>query len=483
MHIKASVTARSPRSKGCLMCRRSKVKCNEVHPQCSRCARRGTECSYPDALELDFRDENSKAAARTAALWRTRTQAARLLHGCSAPSRTLEDLQDQILAAFYRDFDCSAKVSNPWIEFFQMLPTLYRRSARHPSSPTRQAIRALALAHHSRQQQQSVPQLEIMARTEYSQAITQIRLQLQRSHGIPSTETVVSVALMGLFDSILPSPAPVESWHAAHQHGAISMVRQQIASPTSAASINPYLLKYQYLLMVINCLNQRSQPQLPLQWWTAVMDPEFSAARLFCTMYRLAQWQAEIDSYIVYSNHHATADMVDKLLAANHALEAWEAQLPLSSHFSEREVRADDSQILQWPGAPSRVYVYETSWNAVPRTFCFATRIVICQNILLCRGDNEDAERTIVEMIRHICRSTHAVISGSGGRNDAEEGLSMRGRAIVWPLNVAFSALQHNPRVLEQVSLESAQWTRRALQHVLRLSGSSLALNMDYKTG
>ncbi|RAH75402.1 Zn(II)2Cys6 transcription factor domain-containing protein [Aspergillus aculeatinus CBS 121060] len=480
---KTGVTTRSPRSKGCLMCRRSKVKCNEGHPQCSRCVRRGTECSYPDALELDFRNENSKAAARTAALWRTRTQAARLLREPSAPSRMLVDLHDRVIAAFYRDFDCSAKVSNPWIEFFQMLPTLYHQSVRVSSSPTRQAIRALALAHHSRQQQQPVPQLEIMARTEYSQAITQIRLQLQRSHGVPSTETVVSVVLMGLFDSILLSPDPVQSWHAAHQHGAISMVRQQIASPTSAASIDPYLLKYQYLLMVINCLNQRSRPQLPLKWWAAVMDPGFSAAHLFCTMYRLAQWQAEIDSYTVTFNHHAMANMVGTLLAADDALDAWEAQLPPSSHYSEREVRADDPAILQWPGAPSRVYAYETSWTAVPRTFCFATRIMLCQNILLCNGYAEDAEQTIVEMIRHICRSTHAVISGAGaGSKDVEEGLSMRGRAIVWPLNVAASALQRNPRVLAQVGVESAQWTRRALQHALRLSGSSLTLSMDCTT-
>ncbi|PYH49289.1 Zn(II)2Cys6 transcription factor domain-containing protein [Aspergillus saccharolyticus JOP 1030-1] len=479
MQTKTGSITRIHRSKGCLMCRRSKVKCNEVHPQCSRCARRGTECSYPDALELNFRDENSKAAARAAALWRTRTQAARLLHEPSAPSRTLEDLHSRVLAAFYRDFDCSAKVSNPWIEFFQMLPTLYRRSAGQPSSPTREAIRALAMAHHSRQQQYPVPQLEIMARTEYLQAITQIRLQLQRSHGIPSTETVVSVTLMGLFDSILPSPDPVHSWHGAHQHGAISMVRQQIAAPSSAASIDPYLLKYQYLLMVINCLNHRSQPQLPLKWWAAVMDPGFSATHLFCTMYRLAQWQAEIDSFILTFDHHALSEMIEKLHAADEALEAWEAQLSPSAHFSERDVRADDPTILQWPGAPSRVYVYKSSWNAVPLTFCFATRIVLYQNVLMCHGYDEHAEQIIVEMIRHICRSTSAVLSGGDGSTEAEEGLSMRGRAIVWPLNVASSALQSNPRVLEKVGLDAAQWTRRALQHVLRLSGSSLALMMD----
>lgn len=33
--------------KGCLSCKRSKVKCDEQHPTCGRCFRRGTECEYP----------------------------------------------------------------------------------------------------------------------------------------------------------------------------------------------------------------------------------------------------------------------------------------------------------------------------------------------------------------------------------------------------------------------------------------------------
>jgi hypothetical protein len=32
---------------GCLNCKKSKVKCDEVHPSCSRCIKRGTHCSYP----------------------------------------------------------------------------------------------------------------------------------------------------------------------------------------------------------------------------------------------------------------------------------------------------------------------------------------------------------------------------------------------------------------------------------------------------
>lgn len=32
---------------GCNNCKKSKVKCDEIHPSCTRCTKRGTVCSYP----------------------------------------------------------------------------------------------------------------------------------------------------------------------------------------------------------------------------------------------------------------------------------------------------------------------------------------------------------------------------------------------------------------------------------------------------
>lgn len=32
---------------GCVSCKRSKVKCDELHPSCTRCTKRGTKCLYP----------------------------------------------------------------------------------------------------------------------------------------------------------------------------------------------------------------------------------------------------------------------------------------------------------------------------------------------------------------------------------------------------------------------------------------------------
>ncbi|KAG0672287.1 hypothetical protein C6P40_003426 [Pichia californica] len=38
---------------GCTNCKRSKVKCDEVHPSCGRCTKRGVHCSYPFQVSFE----------------------------------------------------------------------------------------------------------------------------------------------------------------------------------------------------------------------------------------------------------------------------------------------------------------------------------------------------------------------------------------------------------------------------------------------
>lgn len=47
-------TFRKGRSRlGCTNCKKSKVKCDEIHPSCTRCLKRGTHCSYPFQVSFE----------------------------------------------------------------------------------------------------------------------------------------------------------------------------------------------------------------------------------------------------------------------------------------------------------------------------------------------------------------------------------------------------------------------------------------------
>ena len=56
--IKVSKGYKKRSRNGCTSCKKSKVKCDEKHPSCSRCERRGTYCSYP--LPISFEKVKSK---------------------------------------------------------------------------------------------------------------------------------------------------------------------------------------------------------------------------------------------------------------------------------------------------------------------------------------------------------------------------------------------------------------------------------------
>lgn len=45
---------------GCNNCKKSKVKCDEIHPSCTRCTKRGTICSYP--VQFAFQKASGVAA-------------------------------------------------------------------------------------------------------------------------------------------------------------------------------------------------------------------------------------------------------------------------------------------------------------------------------------------------------------------------------------------------------------------------------------
>ncbi|KAG9255208.1 uncharacterized protein F5Z01DRAFT_635496 [Emericellopsis atlantica] len=57
-------------SQGCQSCRKRRIKCDKVKPECSQCVRIGKKCSgYRDQLSLMFRDESAKVMQKAHAQW------------------------------------------------------------------------------------------------------------------------------------------------------------------------------------------------------------------------------------------------------------------------------------------------------------------------------------------------------------------------------------------------------------------------------
>lgn len=55
--------------RGCVACKKSHVKCDEISPSCSRCKRKNIECTYVTNFFLENHPSNQNALTRTAFVW------------------------------------------------------------------------------------------------------------------------------------------------------------------------------------------------------------------------------------------------------------------------------------------------------------------------------------------------------------------------------------------------------------------------------
>ncbi|KAH8701871.1 hypothetical protein BGW36DRAFT_371740 [Talaromyces proteolyticus] len=493
------------RSTGCEACRKKKVKCGEERPRCRRCTRHQTGCRYPDPLDVDFRNENDKVAVRAANMWRQRAANVETSNEksvarpeidtkCVAHAHAYGDLhsgglQATALAKFYQDFGCIAHKSKPWMGFFQMLPDLYTNAS--DATSFSHAILAVSLANLARKQ--GVPEATILARTEYCKAIKLVDQELRQLDGKPSTNVLVSIILMSLFETLISgSMDDNNTSRMTHIHGAIAML-QQVKPGLSEPVIDGRLLNIIYFHMVIHCLRKRLQPPLPLQMWTSQLDPSLPGPRLFGLMYRLGKAQADIDLVMAQSSSgdNEARERINLLIGAmqmmGQELKEWEASLPPNFIFSIRDITPEDHAMLHWAGAPRTIYSYESFWVSIPRTLCFALQTMLNWNLLEYSKAISKWEpgpgswpvhcattrNKIVEMIHHICQSVALMLNiptNSNEEYEMQQAESIRGLIMMWPLSVASTAL-NDSEVLEQVGRETATWLTNVLQHARDLIG------------
>lgn len=53
VETKKRINSRGRSRLGCTSCKKSKIKCDELRPMCSRCAKRGLHCSYPFQVSFE----------------------------------------------------------------------------------------------------------------------------------------------------------------------------------------------------------------------------------------------------------------------------------------------------------------------------------------------------------------------------------------------------------------------------------------------
>jgi hypothetical protein len=359
---------------------------------------------------------------------------------------------------------------------------------------------AVALAYQERKYK--VSGSEVPARTEYSKAIQAINSQLQHQERTQINEILASICIMSQFELMLPSATMAETnleSRLTHMYGAIAVVKR-VEAQEKGQVIDLRVLNLIFLQMTINCLNDRLRPPLSLDSWIRRLDFSMPGPTLLCAMYRIAQWQADVDELIQGTQCFDTEtetrilNLIMMMQVEDAELETWESSLPIRFQYQERPVSPHDHAMLHWPGAPHTIYAYSSCLTAVPRTLYFAARIILNQSLQRCCtwmstwSPKEEEEEYLIQcailkeniaaMVSSISCSVNTVMNDSiqsPTDDDSQnwrgvEAPGLRGVLMMWQLSVS-SVATDDPDVMERVGHERSLWLKNVLGHLRELVG------------
>jgi hypothetical protein len=221
-------------------------QCDKKSPECSPCARMHVNCpGYREALDQNFRDETESVTKKAEKSYEKSTVcgggqqepirhdlvnlAANVIQSESAPPRmshmlTLTPLMEDVAVSNFMTSYIPGS-------HYDYLPVMYGRAS--PESALCLTVQATAMAYLS--QELSQADLMGMARYTYVKAIRRTNEALAYSPTACSNSALVSVLLLGLFESLLWTHTGTPECWTTHTSGAFAIIKlrglQQFETP------------------------------------------------------------------------------------------------------------------------------------------------------------------------------------------------------------------------------------------------------------
>ncbi|KAL5002768.1 hypothetical protein BDV10DRAFT_191152 [Aspergillus recurvatus] len=205
-----------PSGRGCNQCRKSKKKCDEAKPVCTRCARRGIECVGAGEKRYKFMEEGP-AIARKSALTRQDSPEDRTeIVGRIAvnPTDSVALLGQRLVAAV--KWETSLRYNLAWA-FGGYLVLIPRRLGINEALDA--AVDALVTAHQTFAARKEIT---VSSLTKYSRALSALRRCLDSPLTASSSETLCAVSVLLLVQHLL---GPSDLRWTGHAEGAAKILK------------------------------------------------------------------------------------------------------------------------------------------------------------------------------------------------------------------------------------------------------------------
>ncbi|KAF2094064.1 hypothetical protein NA57DRAFT_60711 [Rhizodiscina lignyota] len=199
-------------SRACDPCKARHTKCDERRPKCSRCERAGRQCTgYKNDFDINLRNESHAVARRVGA---------REGYFQSLQKPLPAPYGQQAVALFLENFvlfPLDARYSKGYLS--GLLPLL--RSTKS-NSLLSSAVDAVALCFLATTMTDD--SIASRAARSYLRALNRLQSRLDQDVDCISTETMISVYLMGLYEMIMPPEKTVHPW-LAHLQGLTAIIK------------------------------------------------------------------------------------------------------------------------------------------------------------------------------------------------------------------------------------------------------------------
>ncbi|KAI3573532.1 C6 zinc finger protein [Fusarium oxysporum f. sp. albedinis] len=491
-------------SGGCENCRKLHKKCDERHPDCSRCVKSGKKCAgYRNKSDLMFRDETARTEEKVQqrnAPWRDSisrltTNPASLIsllerisistfNNYATLPRSLPPPEEDIaICNFYHSIAENLSDVDPAHYLHQQLSHLYARS--NHDSFLRLATQAISYAASTK----LIPRATLLSRKRYIQALGALRKAIQDSVQNADDQTLYGVLLLCGYETMTGPTSLPSSW-GAHVDGAAALVKLR-ANSNLHSLLSRHLFCFVRKSVVLSQM-QISQPVDEIFFLgghtSLYEDPE---NQLILMAAKIPDLQHQ-HNHLLGERQEVDIAWIQRLVCRASALDfelsTWENSVPISWSYAVA-LNADNPTSSKF--APRVVHRYPDLYIARVWNFYRVSRLIL-QSILLRAAsrlltstdihswgiNSGEIERRSVGLVDDICASVPYLLGHDLSKMKLHSTHSRREQdhswlhanpavknnvnsragkfSVIWPLHVACSA--------RSVPLTQKTWMRTQLR-------------------
>ncbi|KFY47516.1 hypothetical protein V496_10607 [Pseudogymnoascus sp. VKM F-4515 (FW-2607)] len=401
-------------SRGCQMCRTRRIKCDETKPTCTQCRKSRRECpGYKDDFDLVFRNETQatekrakkptaksrKAAAQAAAAplnrqWDSNAAPPGASHPNSAlvPSSrpaqvptTLSMPVEQVASHYFITNFVATSDNGASIGLTDYIIPLSNAS---PSNKhLRLALSAASFAAFGNRPGGKA--LLTKAQEEYSKAISHVNDALRDPVAQKTDETLASVMLLGMYETILSRPVAMAAW-GSHIDGAVMLVKLRGKKQLRTRVGNALFVAVRNL-MFINCLSTGKKPDWNMDLWRSESEDGDVREVVNRLALQMAELRYEINGLMTLAER--TPENVSKVQEAmrrsweiEQMLQDWIANIPSGLRFTTvawvESISSD--QLLDSEVYPGRIDTFPDVWIGSVWTLLRVTRMFVSGAVVRC---------------------------------------------------------------------------------------------------